>query len=95
MAEQLTLFDQPPTIAPRDTHVEKEERPRLSGQNLAILERLQRGPATNRELAAISLKYTSRVSDLRAAGYNVALVARDRATGVTMYELITTKEPNQ
>ena len=89
MATQLSLFDAPRNIVPRDTHVVKEERPRLTGQNLAILERLQRGPATNRELAAISLKYTSRVSDLRAAGYNVVVVDRDRATGRTMYELIT------
>lgn len=89
MPEQLTLFDQPPRIAPCDTHLVKAEKPRLAGQNLAILERLQRGPATNKELAQISLKYTGRISDLRAAGYNVALVARDHATGVTMYELIT------
>lgn len=88
MAEQRTLFDEPPRITPRDTHVVQEERPRLTGQNQAILERLRRGPATNRELAAISLKYTSRTSDLRAAGYNVVVVSRDRATGLTMYELI-------
>jgi len=94
MAEQRTLFNEPPRLTPRDTHVVKEERPRLTGQNLAILERLRRGPATNKELAAISLKYTGRVSDLRAAGYNVVLVARDHTTGVTMYELIT-KEPNR
>lgn len=94
MATQLSLFDAPRNIVRRDTHVVKDERPRLTGQNLAILERLQRGPATNRELAAISLKYTSRVSDLRAAGYNVVVVDRDRATGRTMYELIT-KETNR
>ena len=86
--EQLSLFDQPPRLPPRDTHVEREERPRLTGQNLAILERLERGPATNRELAKISLKYTSRVSDLRAAGYSVVVVDRDRTTGMTMYELM-------
>jgi hypothetical protein len=89
MSKQLSLFDAPRNIVPRDTHVVPEEKPRLTGQNQSILERLQRGPATNRELAALSLKYTSRVSDLRAAGYNVVAVARDRATGITMYELIT------
>ena len=87
MDQQLSLFDAPRAIPPRDTHVEREERPRLTGQNAAILERLQRGPATNRELAAISLKYTSRISDVRAAGYDVVVVDRDRATGNTMYEL--------
>lgn len=86
--EQLSLFDDPPRLPPRDTHVERAERPRLSGQNRAILELLERGPATNRELAAISLKYTSRISDLRAAGYNVVVVDRDRTTGMTMYELM-------
>ena len=84
---QLTLFDQPPRITPRDTHLAKAERPRLAGQNLAILERLQCGPATNRALAKISLKYTSRISDLRAAGYDVRVVSADRKTGVTVYEL--------
>ena len=74
MPKQLSLFDAPRNIVPRDTRVVREERPRLTGQNLAILERLQRGPATNRELAQISLKYTSRVSDLRAAGYRVVVV---------------------
>ena len=88
MPDQLSLFDAPRNIVPRDTHVEKEERPRLTGQNQAILERLRRGPATNFELAEISLKYTSRISDVRAAGYTVVVVDRDRATGRTMYELM-------
>ena len=88
MAEQLSLFDAPRKIVPRDTHVEKEERPRLTGQNQEILERLQQGPATNFELNKIAMKYTSRISDLRAAGYNVVVVDRDRATGRTMYQLI-------
>lgn len=84
---QLTLFDQPPRITPRDTHLAKAERPRLAGQNLNILRRLQRGSATNRELAGISLKYTGRVSDLRAAGYDVRVVSADRASGITVYAL--------
>lgn len=88
MDQQLSLFGAQHNIVPRDTHVEREERPRLTGQNAAILQRLQRGPATNKELAGIALKYTSRLSDLRAAGYNVVVVDRDRATGMTMYELI-------
>jgi len=87
MAKQLSLFDAPRKILPRDTHVVRQERPRLSGQNQAIIERLRLGPATNRELAQIALKYTSRLSDLRAAGYDVVVVDRDRATGMTMYEL--------
>lgn len=54
-----------PISAPR------EDRKRLRGQNLAILERLRLGPATNVELAAISLKYTARISDIRSAGYSI------------------------
>lgn len=87
MPEQLTLFDQPPRIPPRDTHVEKAERPRLTGQNLAILERLQRGPATAKELVQYGLNYRARISDLRAAGYDVQVVERNYVTGRTVYEL--------
>jgi hypothetical protein len=60
---------------------------RLSAQCRAILERLQRGRATNRELAEISLKYTGRVSDLRKAGHVIVCIARDRDSGITVYEL--------
>jgi uncharacterized protein (UPF0128 family) len=60
------------SIQPRDTHVtNRAEVIKLAGQNLAILNRLQQGPATARELAELSLKYTSRVSDLRRAGHDV------------------------
>jgi hypothetical protein len=62
-------WDRAAGIRPIDRHAQRDDMPRLAGQNLAVLARLQRGPATNQELAAISLKYTSRISDLRAAGY--------------------------
>ena len=58
-------------MTPTDPHVQTEDVPRLTGQNLAILQRLFSGSATNRELAVISLKYTSRISDIRDAGYIV------------------------
>jgi hypothetical protein len=64
------------------------ERPRLSRQNQAILERLRRGTATNDELARLARKYTSRVSDLRAAGYDVRMIEHDHVTGITRYQLI-------
>lgn len=60
---------------------------RRPSQAEKILDRLRLGPATNAELAAISLKYTSRISDLRAKGFDVQVVEQDRATGVTIYEL--------
>jgi hypothetical protein len=60
-----------PALAPRDPNADPRDVPRLTGQNAAILARLQRGPATSGELAALSLKYSGRVSDLRAAGYTI------------------------
>ena len=67
------------TITPQD-------RERLSHQCALILARLEQGSASNRELAAISLKYTSRVSDLREAGYSIDCVrGRD---GLNVYVLV-------
>jgi hypothetical protein len=72
------------------------ERPRLSRQCAAILARLEQGPATNRDLAGLSLKYTSRISDLRKAGYQVAVTDRDHGSGRTVYALIPqTERPAQ
>lgn len=65
------------------------EAPRLSTQCQKILDRLKAGPATNRELAEIALKYTGRLSDLRASGFSVAVMSRDRASGLTWYHLIS------
>jgi hypothetical protein len=89
MSTQSSLpFDRDPEpIRFADTKLEPEERPRLGGQCRAILERLRRGRATNRELAGISLKYTGRISDLRKSGYEIVVVSRDRKTGLTWYEL--------
>ncbi len=53
------LHETPQTRAP-------EGRKRLRGQNAKILARLRRGKASNTELAIYSLKYTSRISDIRA-----------------------------
>jgi hypothetical protein len=59
---------------------------RLTGQNAAILSRLTRGPVTNAELSRdYSLKYTSRLSDLRAAGY--AIKCERLNGGITRYTL--------
>lgn len=63
----MTLWDLPPT----DPNVRPADVKRLTGQNAAVLARLRAGPATNAELAAIALKYTSRISDLRRAGFTV------------------------
>jgi hypothetical protein len=68
------------------------EHRRLSRQCAAILARLEQGPATNRDLAGLSLKYTSRISDLRKAGYQVAVTDHDRGSGRTVYALIPQTE---
>ena len=67
--------------------VPEPERKRLSKQCRAILERLRHGPASNRELSLIALKYTARISDLRNAGYNVVIHKRSRKTGQVVYAL--------
>lgn len=85
---QMGLFEDRRCIAPRDRHVAAEEKPRLSGQNQAILDILQRRRATNKELGAISLKYTARISDIRKAGYDIRVVSHDRKSGLVVYELV-------
>lgn len=85
---QLSLFGPPATAAappPRDPHVQPQDERRLSGQNATILHLLRQGSCTNVELARVSLKYTSRISDLRAAGYTV--VCERHKGGVTIYRL--------
>jgi hypothetical protein len=62
-----------------------EDHKRLKGQNLEILKRLRSGPATNVELAALSLKYTARISDIRAAGYDIEATRVDG--GLWQYKL--------
>lgn len=82
-----THMNQPAFIWARDSRVTDEtEHRRLSSQSLRILHRLQQGPATARELSVLSLKYTSRVSDLRKAGY-VVQCEHDTATGRSVYRL--------
>lgn len=85
-ARQRTLFPDHPTLAPCDPHVAAEDVKRLSGQNAVILLRLRQGPASNVELADLSLKYTSRISDLRAAGYRITC-HRGAINGLNTYLL--------
>ncbi len=63
------LFDRPaqdapvplnPTVAEWDTQ-------RLSDQHHAILSRLREGPATGPELAAIAIRYSARLQEMKAA----------------------------
>jgi hypothetical protein len=81
MTQQTIDFDRP--IPP--IQCDPADVGRLTGQNLKIIERLRQGPATNRELSLISLKYTGRVSDCRRAGYKIVCEKRDG--GLTVYSL--------
>jgi hypothetical protein len=65
----------------------ERERCRLSHQCEMILGRLQQGRVSNKELSGLSLKYTGRISDLRARRHVVKVVERDFASGLTWYAL--------
>ena len=87
---QSDLFDEstpalPPIRVNKTVHL--AEAPRLSKQCGKILERLKLGRASNFELAEFALKYTSRISDLRAAGYMIDVVEKDHESGRRVYEL--------
>jgi len=69
------------------------ERARLSDQCSLILGRLMQGPATNRELSGIALKYTSRTSELRKRGHDVRCTAKNWATGLSWYCLYVDGKP--
>lgn len=77
------------SIAPCDPHVtDPAEAKRLSRQCQAILDLFLQNPenqVSNFEMAAVCLKYTGRISDIRAAGYTVTIAHRCRATGYTVY----------
>jgi hypothetical protein len=83
---QLSLFDQrPASPPPTDPHVVADDEQRLTGQNRTILYMLRQRPHTNDELSEIALKYSSRISDLRAAGYTIT--ATRQKGGVFIYTL--------
>jgi hypothetical protein len=74
-------------LQPRDSFVtDPREVRRLTGQNQRILQALQQGPQTARALSAISLKYTSRISEIRRAGHDIRCEERG---GISIYRLIT------
>lgn len=73
-------------LAPCDPHVDERDKPRLSGQCETILRLLEAGPRTNAELAAVSLKYSGRISDLRKAGYRIE--PENLGGGLWRYQLL-------
>ena len=52
-----------------------------------ILARLQRGPATNRDLNAIAFRYSARIAELRDEGHAIAWRAVKGCPGLTIYRL--------
>jgi hypothetical protein len=54
-------------------------------QNDRVLQALLEGPKTNWQLSRITIKYTQRVSDLRAAGW--VIIAHNLGGGVWKYVL--------
>jgi hypothetical protein len=76
-------------LQPTDSHVlHPGEQRRLSAQNAAVLARLQRGPATRKELQDIAPNVTARISDLRTAGYRIPKPVEDKTTGWSVYRLV-------
>ena len=51
--------------------VPEEDKTRAETQCSKIHEMLKSGPCTNRQLSQVSMKYTSRISDLRKQGVNI------------------------
>jgi hypothetical protein len=77
------------SVPPRDPNIAPFDVPRATSQNERILERLREGPATNAELVRISLNFTGRISDLRAAGHTIQPDARFKGDGgVVTYRLL-------
>ena len=82
---QTSLFDVLDRIPATDTNVAQAAKKRLSGQNRKILDLLMQGQATGRQIQAIGMKYTSRISDLRKAGCVIDCL--ERPDGNSLYTL--------
>ena len=81
---QPDLFNQPVPIPSR---APAAMRPRLSRQCEELLAMLRRGDLSNDQMARVARKYTSRISELRQAGYDVRPVSHNHATGLVVYRL--------
>ena len=96
VARQAALPLTPPAapVPPvRDQRVRVADRKRLVGHNLAILERLRQGPATNAQLAALlgpASAWRTRVSDVRRwleRHERLTVVALPERGGIWTYSL--------
>ena len=89
MEHQHSLFDEAgePAQILVDPRLADEERPRLTRQCLAVLERLRQGPATTMELIPISTRFSARLHELRKQGWIIETDRIDKASGVSLYTL--------
>ena len=70
-----------------------EEMTRRTGNALKVLQRLQAGPATNRELAEIAgYRFGPRISELRADGWDIPDPVCV-SPGLYRYELLGIRKP--
>lgn len=85
-----TLFDDfKRSVGPADPRRSPEARARLGRNAARLLERLERGAATNMELTTIGgLRFGGRLHELRRAGYRIETRLLDAATGLYSYELL-------
>ncbi len=87
---QHDLFSGEPVKQELPIHVgvEPKERPRLKKQAEDILQRLKRGPVSNRELSRhYALNYQARICELRKH-FDIRIVKRSAKTGLVIYELV-------
>lgn len=93
MTQQLDLIGlQPSKRTPRKTGpqiITTVDGVRMGRHCARILDLLRIAPQFNRTLLGISCKYTSRISDLRAAGYSIK--CERVADGLTRYYLVGTE----
>ena len=66
-----------------------------SGKILQLLKDRGQQGAYNWELVKIALKYTGRISDLRALGHRIVCVAEDPTTGLYRYRYHGRLKPGQ
>jgi hypothetical protein len=87
MPKQLDLIEHCERIVmPVDPNVRPEDKPRLSKNAAAVLNRLEDGPATNSELMEIGgLRFGARIHDLKRHGYTIS--SQQSNGGIWVYSL--------
>ncbi len=87
MERQLGFFAAVRAIEPKDPNVRESAKPRLSRQSREVLGQLRIGPASNRTLARIAMRFGGRIWDLRKAGCVINVESQNHETGEVWYRL--------